>query len=80
MSPARAASALEDLVRSLPRRVSPERVAGWRARFHCTFSGADKAFGQSWEHWVKRWERARELLEQGLDPGEYEPQPEELDS
>jgi len=42
------------------------------------FSGADKAFGQSWEHWVKRWEKARELLEQGLDPGEYEPQPEEL--
>jgi hypothetical protein len=39
------------------------------------FSGADKAFGQSWEHWVKRWETARELMEKGLDPGQFEPQP-----
>ena len=34
---------VEGLVRSLPLRLRREQVAGWRARFHCTFSGADTA-------------------------------------
>jgi hypothetical protein len=43
------------------------------------FSGPDKAFGRSWDAWVKRHDEARRLLERGLDPGEYEPRPEDLD-
>jgi len=37
-----AEDSVEELVRSLPSRVRREQVAGWRARFHCTFSGAEK--------------------------------------
>ena len=55
------------------RQVEHERIVALE------FTGADKAFGQSWEHWVKRWEKARELMEKGLDPGQFEPQPEALD-
>lgn len=65
-------------------RLFPKDSDGKRTIEHArvaslAFSGADKAFGRSWEHWVARWEKARELMEQGLDPGDYEPQPEQLD-
>ena len=43
------------------------------------FSGADKAFGRSWDAWVKRWEAAQRAIADGRDPGEYEPQAEGLD-
>ena len=43
------------------------------------FSGADKAFGRSWDAWVKRWEAAQRKIAAGADPGAYEPQPEGLD-
>jgi putative sterol carrier protein len=37
-----AATSVEGMIRSLPQRVRPDRVAGWRARFHCTFTGANR--------------------------------------
>lgn len=43
------------------------------------FSGADKAFGRSWDAWVKRWEAAQGAIEEGRDPGEFEPRAEGLE-
>lgn len=66
-------------LRLFPADSDTKRSVEHREIVALAFTGADKAFGQSWEHWVKRWEKARELMEQGLDPGEFEPQPEALD-
>ena len=42
------------------------------------FSGDDKASGRSWESWVRRYEEKKQLLAQGIDIGEIEPQPDDL--
>ena len=42
-------------------------------------SGSDKADGRSWRAWVERHEEGKRLRAQGLQPAEYEPQPEPLD-
>lgn len=66
-------------LRLFPADRDEKRLVEHGAVVALEFSGADKAFGQSWEHWVKRWEKARLLMEQGLDPGQFEPQPAPLD-
>ena len=66
-------------LRLFPEDSDTKRVVEHEQIVTLDFSGADKAFGRSWEHWVKRWQKARELMAQGLDPGEYEPRPESLD-
>ena len=66
-------------LRLFPEGSDEKRLVEHQEIVALEFSGADKAFGQSWEHWVKRWEKARELLKRGLDPGQFEPQPESLD-